>query len=499
MAKKKAIQSNIIERPPVIVIMGHVDHGKSTLLDYIRKSNVVAGEAGGITQHVSAYEIEHNKRRITFLDTPGHEAFGAMRSRGAAVADIAVLVVAADDSVKAQTMDAKKAIDDASIPFIVAINKIDKPNANPMKVKQDLAEQSILVENYGGNIPCVELSAKDGQGVPELLDMMLLVADLEELKGDTGKPGEGVVIESHMDGKRGATATIIVEDGTVERGTYIVAGSTYAPVRILEDFAGNTIKEAIFSSPIVIAGFSAVPSVGTPVQIVENKKEAETLAASGGQQAMAKNQRATKATKEQVNVPILVKSDVIGTLEAVVSQIQKLGDELVTPDIIHQGVGTITENDITVISAAENPIIVGFNTNIDRRAEDAATRLGFTPQTFSIIYELTEYVSDELAKRRPRIMDEVVVGRARILKLFGHTKDKQIVGGVVLEGTIAMGKKVKLIRNEAEVGVATINEIQHGKQPVQEVEEGKQFGMQITSRLSIAEGDTLELIDEVAR
>ena len=477
MAKKKAIQPNIVERPPVIVIMGHVDHGKSTLLDHIRKSNVVAGEAGGITQHVSAYEIEHKKKRITFLDTPGHEAFSAMRSRGAAVADIAVLVVAADDSVKAQTLDAKKAIDDAGVPFIVAINKIDKPNANPMKVKQDLAEHEVLVENYGGNVPCVEISAKAGDGIPELLDMMLLVAELEELKGDTTKPAEGVVIESHMDGKRGATATIVIKDGSINRDTCVVADKSFAPVRILEDFAGNSINEATFSSPIVIAGFSTVPTVGSPIAIAENKKEAEKLVAQGAT-ATAKSAEVTKKSREQVIVPILIKSDVIGTLEAITEQVATLGDELVAAQIIHQGVGDVSENDITVISAGEQPIIVGFNVKVDKRAKDAAERLSFNIETFSVIYELTEYITKELEKRRPRLTEEVVIGKAKVLKLFGANKDKQILGGVVVDGILRFDKKLRVIRNDAEVARASILELQQGKQKVEEVETDVQFGMQ---------------------
>ncbi|MDP3955934.1 MAG: translation initiation factor IF-2 [bacterium] len=499
MAKKKATTPNIVERPPVIVIMGHVDHGKSTLLDFIRKSNVVAGEAGGITQHVSAYEIEHNGKRITFLDTPGHEAFSAMRSRGAAVADIAVLVVAADDSVKKQTLEAKKAIIEAGIPFIVAINKVDKPNANPMKVKQDLAENEVLVENYGGTTPCVEISAKSGSGIPELLDMMLLVAELEELTGDTNAPAVGVVIESKMDDKRGATATIIIKNGTVERGTCIIAGTAYAPVRILEDFSGKTINDASFSSPIVVAGFTEVPPVGSQITTTETKKEAEKICTSQTHTTHQSQARSTALSREQKLVPILLKADVIGTLEATIEQIALLGDELVKPDIIHKDVGDITENDITTISAGISPIVVGFNIKIDRRAKDAAERRGIELKTFDIIYELTQYVKDELGKRRPRLTEEVVIGRVKVIKLFGEMKGRQIIGGVVVEGMLRNKHAVRIIRNENEIGRATVSGLQHGKQPVEEVEMESQFGMLIASKMSIAEGDYLEVIEVVDR
>ncbi|MDP3988954.1 MAG: translation initiation factor IF-2 [bacterium] len=496
MATKKAIHPIIQTRPPVIVIMGHVDHGKSTLLDYIRHTNVVAGEAGGITQHVSAYEIEHAQKRITFLDTPGHSAFSAMRSRGAAVADIAVLVVAADDSVKAQTLEAKKAILDAGIPFIVAINKIDKPGANPMKVKQDLAENEILVEGYGGNISCVEISAKDGTGVPELLDMMLLIAELEELTGDETGPVEGVVIESRKDPKRGATATILIKNGTLERGSYVCAGTACAPVRILEDFAGTAISSATFSSPVLIAGFSTAPDVGSPIVVSANKKDASRVE----QHTQApEEQETTEHGTEKRRVPVLLKSDAVGTLEAIVSQIEAMGDELVNADIINQGVGEISENDINSIAAGDEPIVVGFNVKIDSRAKDVAQRRGLSPHIFTIIYELTEYVAEELEKRRPRLFEEVPIGTAKVLKLFGRNKEKQIIGGVVTKGMIRNKMVARVIRNESEVARATILEIQHGKQPVDEVETDLQFGMQLTSRLSIAEGDYLEVLEKVER
>ena len=251
-----------IQRPPVIVVMGHIDHGKSALLDYIRKTNVVESESGGITQHISAYELTHNNRKITFLDTPGHEAFKKMRSRGTEVADIAILVVSAEEGVKAQTLEALECIKESTIPFIVAINKIDKPQANVEKIKQNLIENEIYLEGLGGEIPFVPVSAKTGVGIPELLDMMLLVADLEELSGDKGKSADGIVIESNLDQKKGISASLVIKDGTLKSGMFVVAGDSFSPVRIMEDFKGLPIKEASFSSPIKIVGFNKVPQVG---------------------------------------------------------------------------------------------------------------------------------------------------------------------------------------------------------------------------------------------
>jgi len=277
---KQPQEKNIIERPPIIVVMGHIDHGKSTLLDYIRKTNVVEGESGGITQHISAYEVHHKDKngsdhRITFLDTPGHEAFSAMRARGAVLADIAILIVSAEDGIKAQTMEAYNEIKNSKTPFIVAINKIDKPNANPEKVKNELLEKEIYLEGYGGDIPYVEISAKTGQGIPEILDMMLLIAELEELKADTSVNGQGIVIESNVDPKKGISATLVITDGTLKKGMCISAGESISPVRLIENFLGESVPEATFSSPVRITGFNSVPKVGSKFVACASKKEAE--------------------------------------------------------------------------------------------------------------------------------------------------------------------------------------------------------------------------------
>ena len=315
-------------RPPVIAVMGHVDHGKSALLDYIRKTNIVASEAGGITQRVSAYEVAHEHegvvKHITFLDTPGHEAFAKIRARGASVADIAILVVSAEEGVKPQTLDALKAITQAGIPYVVAINKIDKPNADPNKTKASLIEHGIYIEGMGGNIPFNEVSAQTGQGVDELLDTLLLVAELEELTGDTALPAQGVVIEAHRDPKKGVAATLVIKNGTLKTGEYIVADCSMAPVRIFENFEGAPIKEASFSSPVRIIGFDSLPSVGSTFRAYERKKDAELAKATTPTKRSAV---AWNEYDERHLIPLIIKADTTGTLEAIAHELGKLENE----------------------------------------------------------------------------------------------------------------------------------------------------------------------------
>jgi len=474
--------------------MGHIDHGKSKLLDYIRKTNVVEGEAGGITQHISAYEVAHKsangeQKRITFLDTPGHQAFQGMRARGARVADIAVLVVSAEDGVKAQTIEAYKSIMETEIPYIVAINKIDKPNANIDRTKQTLAEAGIYVEGYGGDIPSVAISAKEGTGVSELLDMMLLVAELAELTGDPKKPGEGVVIESHMDPKRGITATVVLTDGALTRSMFAVAEDALVPGRMMQNFTGNAIETATFSSPILLTGWSKMPEVGAIVTSYAKKKDAE--------QALVKAKTHPIKPKEEtlpegtVIIPIILKTDVAGTLEAVEHELKKLTHERVHIKLIQCGVGAISESDIKVALGATDPLVIGFHTKTDALAADLASRNNIAIYDFDIIYKLTEWLAEEMLHRAPHIEVVEELGQLRVIRFFSQQKERQVIGGRVTRGKIASGAKFKIMRRDTEVGEGRIIELQAQKIKVPEVDEGNECGLQVESKITIAERDVL--------
>ncbi len=490
-------------RAPIVVVMGHIDHGKSTLLDYIRKSNVVDGEAGGITQHLSAYEVAHKDaegrdRTITFLDTPGHEAFKGMRSRGAQSADIAILVVSAEDSVKAQTIEAWKSITEANLPFVVAINKIDKPNANPEKVKMDLAEKGIYVEGFGGDVPFVEISAKAGTGIDSLLETILLVADLAELKGDASLPAEGLVIESHLDTRRGITATLIIRNGTLKKGMYLACGNAVVGTRIMENFRLKQIDSATISQPIGIVGWSEIPPVGAIFKSFATKTEAEE-AAKGGQQGEAS--RTMRAPGEKLNrdkrIPIIIRTDTAGTVDAVVSEIKKLELPTIGWKILVAGVGTIGENDIRMAGVDKETIVVGFNTKMDARARDLNEQIQIPVQTFDIIYKLSDYLKEVIEERRPRIETLVVGGVLKAQKIFSKTKDRQVVGGTVQTGEISVGNEVRILRRENEIGKGTIVGLEQSKVKTKTVKEGLACGALIESRIEIAPGDMVEAITKV--
>jgi translation initiation factor IF-2 len=490
-------KENIIARPPVIAIMGHVDHGKSTLLDYIRKTNIVDSEAGGITQRISAYEVVHKgtdgkEHKITFLDTPGHEAFTAIRSRGAHVADIAILVVSAEDGVKPQTVEALNIIKKAKIPYIIAANKIDKEGADIERTKGNLAEHEIYVEGYGGTIPFVPISAKTGKGIPDLLDMMLLQAELEELKGDTSKPAEGVIIEANLDKKKGISATVIIKNGTIRSGMTVTAASALSPVRIMENFLGKPIKEATFSSPIRLIGWSELPAVGTSIKCFENKKEAETFALTHKTSHITGNQTRIIDSPEIAVIPIILKANEAGGLEALEHEIKKIKNERVQIRIIQSGVGDITENDVKLASGRENTIILAFATKIDNAAKSTAEKMSVNIQIFDIIYKLSEWLADEVVKRTPKQQTEESTGTAKVLKIFSVVKDKQILGGRVEKGHIALGSEVKIMRRDFEIGTGKVRELQQQKTKVSEVAEGKEFGTMIESKIDIAPGDRLE-------
>lgn len=502
----KTTSKGAATRPPIVVIMGHIDHGKSTLVDYIRKTNVTATEAGGITQHTSAYEAlvqtSSGGKRITFIDTPGHAAFSAMRSRGAKIADIAVLVVSGVEGVQVQTLEALRAIEAAKIPYIIAINKMDKPEADEERTKQKLAEQSIYVESYGGTVPSAPVSAKTGQGVPELLDLILLVADLQQLTADAAGEVEGYVIEANHDSRRGASATLVIKNGTLRRGEFLIIEGAVTPIRILEDVLGKPLKEATFSTPVRVAGLSELPTAGALFTTRENKKEAEVLGEEQRENitAAAKIRERVAADDPRPVVPLLLKADTLGTLEALEGGVRELAEKhkaVLNVQIIHSGVGTISESDIKALAGTERALVVGFNVKIDRPAVEIAERSKIEPKTFSIIYEIEKYLSDECEARIPSSLVEEVIGGAKILRVFSHKKDKQVVGGSVTGGLMREGASVKIFRQGHEIARGVILELQQQKARAKEVDAGNHFGAMIESKMSIAEGDTLEIVSSL--
>ncbi len=515
-------QQNLVRRSPVVVVMGHIDHGKSTLLDYIRKANIVAGEAGGITQHVGAYEASYvstdgAKHDLTFLDTPGHAAFCSIRERGALAADIAILVVSAEDGVKPQTVEAMKEIKAANIPFIVAINKIDKPNADIDKTKTSLGEHEIYVEGWGGDTPCVPISALKGTGVPELLDMINLVAELADLKADLSAPAKGLIIESEKDTRKGISATLLVKEGTLKVGDFVLAGSAWAPARYIEDFTGKKVASSAASKPAVIVGWSEIPACGTAFRIVSSKKEAEKSAEESRSSAKAAAPRAvaaalpTKAADklkpgevgepQTAIVPIVIKADAIGSLDGVKHELSKIKHDKVELKIVSEGIGEINENDVKMLQSDPTIMVVGFNSVPDKKSASLIERspIALNVKSFTIIYELTEYVREALLAKVPKEYVEQIIGRAKIMAVFSKDRDKQVIGGKVQEGTLETGAAVRIVRREAVIGQGTIRELQQQKKRVQEVREGFEFGTMIEAKAEIAAGDKIEAVRVVEK
>ncbi|MDO8517845.1 MAG: GTP-binding protein [bacterium] len=534
---------NMRERPPIVAVVGHIDHGKSTLLDYIRKTNTVESEAGGITQHLSAYEVEHSVgsthsinsgqasspqgKKITFLDTPGHEAFQTMRSRGLEVADIAILVVSAEDGVKVQTKEALALIEAVHIPYIVALTKIDKPAANIERAKNSLLENGIYLEGLGGTVPYVGVSGKTGEGVPELLDLILLSAELEGLYSDPEALAEGLVIEAYVDQKRGNTATLIVQQGVVKAGEYVVCGGAVAPVRIMENYSGKSITEAAAGSPVRIVGFSSLPQVGASFKAVKTKKEAERDAVAFRRQG----ERILKATplepelrrrlgksaplkleeggEEKITtvLPIVIKTDFAGTGDAVLHELEKLPQhENLEVRVVARSVGAISENDVKLVGSGETPgIVVGFNVKVEKEARTAAERLGVAVAAFDIIYKLAEWLGEEVEKRRPHEQVDISLGSAKILKVFSAAKGRTVLGGRIEEGALVQGKEVKIMRGGFEIGHGELVSLQKQKTPVTKLEAGSEFGAMV--RLSAqagasvvpAAGDYLEAFEVVEK
>ncbi len=487
-------------RPPIVVVMGHIDHGKSTLLDFIRQTKVVEGEAGGITQHLGAYEVnkktDQGNKQITFLDTPGHEAFSAIRERGAIIADLAILVVSAEEGVKAQTLEALNSILTAHKPYIVAINKIDRPNANVERTKQSLAENNILVESYGGKIPSVNISAKTGEGIDDLLDLILLVAELEDLNVKATGSAEGYILEADRDPRVGVTATLIVKQGELKTGDFVVNNKQAIKIKKLENYRGEVIKVAGPSTPARVYGFTEIPAVGEMFTTFADKKTAEAAAEA----AVNSGVEISNSTSETAThlLPIVIKADVAGSLDALRKEVGKIAVADAAFKVVNEGLGAISENDVKLAAGGANQsLIVGFNVKVEKSAADLAERQGIEINTNNIIYKLSEWLTEKLEEKRPKQTVEVAAGEAKLLKIFSQAKDKQVVGGQVMTGELKRGREVKILRRGAEIGRGRITDLEQNKQKVGSVNEGQQFGTVVESKWTLAAGDTLQTFDLV--
>ena len=488
---------------PVVTIMGHVDHGKTSLLDYIRNSRIASGEAGGITQHVGAYMVEKNGRKITFIDTPGHEAFTAMRARGANATDIAIIVVAADDGVKPQTKEAISHAKAANVPIIIAINKIDKENANPDLVKSGLAELGVLTTDWGGEYEFGAISAKTGQGVEDLLEIVLLQADLLDLKADSKRDAKATIIESSLQKGRGPVATIIVENGTLKVGDIIVAGIAHGRVRALNDDLGNPLKSVGPGECGVIIGLSEVPDAGERLISVKSEKEARDYAAQKYEYLRQKElSKSTKVSIDELSakiaegslksLPVIIKTDVQGSLEAIKASLEKLRNDEIKVDIIHQGVGGITQSDITLASASANSVILGFNVRPTGEVKELAKERGVSIKTYNIIYNLIDDVKALLGGLMSPVISQEELGQAVIKQVISVPKIGQIAGCLVTEGSINRGAKIRVIRDGVVVFEGNVSSLKRFKDDVREVAKGYECGVGIEGFNDMKEGDYVE-------
>jgi len=500
------LSASAVPRPPIVAVMGHVDHGKTSLLDAVLKTNVAKGEAGGITQYISAYQTVHEGRTITLLDTPGHEAFAALRQHGAELTDVVIIVVAADDGVKPQTIEAIRFAKMANAKIVVAINKIDKEAADPARVKAQLAtEQGLNPEEWGGDIVMVEVSAKTGQNIDKLLDMVLLVADLEDLRADIDTPAEGLVIESHMEVGRGPVVGLLVKQGVLKPSHFLVAGITYGKVRTLLDFAGKTLKEAGPSTPVTVTGFKELPQFGDTFAIVKSEKEARHQV-SVARIESEKNAASTNITgadllkmmnrqRESQDLNVIVKADVQGSLTSVINSlkvIDTLGE--ITLNVIGSGVGNISENDIR-LAADRETIVYGFNVGISPAVKQLATRDHVQVRIFDIIYKLLDDARDSMEKLLAPEVVETEIGKITIKGIFRSLKDEVIAGGEVTSGKITAGVLARLIRGGEKLMEVEVIGVQRQQQEAKEVFEGEMCGISLKTpkKILIEEGDKLEL------
>ncbi|MDB5693900.1 MAG: translation initiation factor, partial [Alphaproteobacteria bacterium] len=497
-------------RPPVVTIMGHVDHGKTSLLDAIRGANVVAGEAGGITQHIGAYQVAlPDKSKITFLDTPGHEAFSEMRARGANVTDIVVLVVAADDGLRPQTIEAINHTKAAGVPMIVAINKIDKPGANPQKVREELLQHEVIVEDMGGDVQDVEVSALKKTNLEGLLEAIALQAELLELKANPDRPAEGAVIEARLDKGRGPLATMLVQRGSLKVGDIFVVGAISGKVRAMIDDKGRQVKEAGPSVPVEVLGLSGVPSAGDTLTVVEN--EARSREVAEYRQTLLDRKRTTSAPINLENMfasragqaqefPLVIKADVQGSVEAIVNAVNRISTEDIKARVLHAGVGGITESDVVLASASKAPII-GFNVRPNAKAREIAERQKVEFRYYDVIYHLTDWVKQAMAGELGPEIIETVVGRAEVKEVFPAGKKDKAAGLLVLEGVLRKGLHARLTREDVIVSKTTISSLRRFKDDIAEVRAGLECGVLLADTNDIKPGDHLEVfeVEERAR
>jgi translation initiation factor IF-2 len=510
--EKPAATEGAESRPPVVAVMGHVDHGKTSLLDAIRGANVVKGEAGGITQHISAYQVAHKDRQITFLDTPGHEAFAAIREHGAHLTDIVIIVVAADDGIKPQTIEAIRFAKKAGVKIVVAINKIDKEGADVNHIKQQLSEQDLLVEEWGGDTVVQEVSAKTKQGIPELLDMILLVSDVEDFRADVNAPAEGLIIEAHVEQGRGPVAHGLIERGVLKPGDFVVSGGTYAKVRNLESTTGAKLTQAGPSTPVVITGFKLLPEFGDPFVAVKTEKiarvEAERVAAekhSGGSRGGVNSTeliRMINRSNEVQELNIILKADVQGSLTSVIDSLKALDTDEVAVRVVGSGVGTINENDVH-LGHTSNAIVYGFNVAMPSNIKQIASRDKVQTRMYKIIYELIDDVKEELTKLLAPEIVEKDLGRLIVRGIFKTTKTEVICGGEVTKGKLIVPALARVLRGNEVLGEVEITQLKRGPQDAKEVFEGEMCGLSFKTshRIDLEEGDKIELFtrETVAR
>ena len=494
MVKEGEIEKvNTQIRPPVVVILGHVDHGKSSILEAIKDLKITEKEAGGITQHIGAYEIEHQGKKITFIDTPGHEAFSAMRSRGAKVADIAILVVAADDGVKPQTKEAVLLIKKSGIPVIVAINKIDKPTADPIKVKRELAKLDILVESMGGEVPSVETSAKTREGIDELLELILLVAEMEGLQGNRELPGAGVVIEAYLDKRRGPTATLLLKDGILRKGEIIGTRSTIGKVKTLEDFLGRSIEEAFPSQPCVVVGFEKVPQVGEKVRVYPDLWSAEKGLEQGEILSRPREVFFIEPGKKVLN--LILKTDVLGSLEPIMGVLKNLPQDKIVLRVLKGEAGEISESDVKLAKSSRAKIL-GFRVKINPAARGLAEREKVKIMTYDVIYELSQGVRQVMEKMVTAERVRTNLGKMKVLLIFRTEKNRQIVGAKVIEGEAKKGYMVEVLREEQKVGKGRIISLQKNKKDIDKGRKGDECGILYEGSTRVEKGDILVIYSE---
>ncbi len=491
-------------RPPIVTIMGHVDHGKTSLLDAIRKTHVVSGEAGGITQHIGAYQVEQNGNKITFIDTPGHAAFTAMRARGAQATDIAILVVAADDSVMPQTIESISHAKAAGVPIIVAINKVDKHEADPQKVRNQLLQHEVFVETMGGEVLDVEVSAKTGLGIDKLLEAILLQSEILDLRADADRTAEGTVVEAQLDRGRGAVATVLVQKGTLKPGQIIVAGDQWGRVRALVNDKGEHVKEAPPSMPVEILGLSGTPLAGDKFAVVENESRAreiseyrqrltrdKAVARASGQRGSLEQMMMTLQNTGLKEFPLVIKGDVQGSIEAIAGALDKLGTDEVRARIVHSGAGGITESDIS-LAEASNAAIIGFNVRANAQARTAAERAGIEIRYYNIIYDLVDDVKAAMSGLLSPERRETFLGNAEILEVFNITKTGKVAGCRVIEGKVERGAGVRLVRDNVVIHEGKLKTLKRFKDEVSEVPMGQECGMAFENYEDIRAGDTIE-------